>query len=50
MGGLGDSYRMIDQHCYAMLNSVVIFMLMLTAISLFLLQLIVCSLMGFGIP
>jgi hypothetical protein len=28
-GGLGDSYRINDHHCYIMLNIVVMFMLML---------------------
>jgi hypothetical protein len=49
-GGLGYSYRINDHHCYDMLITVNVIMLMLTAISLFLLQLIVCLLMGFGIP
>jgi hypothetical protein len=28
-GGLGDSYRINEYHCYSMLNTVVMFMLML---------------------
>jgi hypothetical protein len=46
--GLGDSYRIVNHHCYIMLNSVVTFMINLTAISSFLLQLIIGSLMGIG--
>jgi hypothetical protein len=41
-GGLGDSYRINVHHCYIMLIIVDIIMLMLIAISLFLLQLIIC--------
>jgi hypothetical protein len=41
MGGLGDSYRINVHHCYNMLIMVDIIMLMLIAISLFLLQLII---------
>jgi hypothetical protein len=40
-GGLGDSYRINIHHCYIMLIMVDIIMLMLIAISLFLLQLII---------
>jgi hypothetical protein len=39
---LGDSYRINVHHCYIMLIIVDIIMLMLIAISLFLLQLIIC--------
>jgi hypothetical protein len=41
-GGLGDSYRINVHHSYIMLIIVDIIMLMLIAISLFLLQLIIC--------
>jgi hypothetical protein len=41
MGSLGDSYRINFHHCYNMLIMVDIIMLMLIAISLFLLQLII---------
>jgi hypothetical protein len=40
-GGLGDYYRINVHHCYIMLIMVDIIMLMLIAISLFLLQLII---------
>jgi hypothetical protein len=40
-GGLGDSYRIKVHHCYIMLIMVDIIMLILIAISLFLLQLII---------
>jgi hypothetical protein len=41
MSGLRDSYRINIYHCYIMLIMVDIIMLMLIAISLFLLQLII---------
>jgi hypothetical protein len=41
-GGLRDSYRINVHHCYIMLIIVDIIMLMLIAISSFLLQLIIC--------
>jgi hypothetical protein len=41
-GGFGDSYRINVHRCYIMLIIVDIIRLMLIAISLFLLQLIIC--------
>jgi hypothetical protein len=38
MGGIGDSYRINIHHCYIMLIMVDTIMLMLIAISLFILQ------------
>jgi hypothetical protein len=47
---IGYSYRINDHHYYDMFITIDVIMLMLTAILLFLLQLIICSLMRFGTP
>jgi hypothetical protein len=49
-GGLGDSYRINNHHCYIMLNTVVMFMLMLNCYFIILITIDHFFIMGIGLP
>jgi hypothetical protein len=48
-GGLGDSYRINVHHCYIMLNTVVMFMLMLNCYFIILITIDHSFIMGIGL-